>query len=65
MRKYFLVYSLLLISYSIVMLVYIIAGSHGLFISSIKEAIQVLGLVFTFLITSFFDFIIEKRGGKA
>jgi hypothetical protein len=55
------VYLLLLFNYSIVMIVFILAGSHGRLILTDKETLQGIGVIFVFLTTAVVNLIKRKR----
>ncbi len=60
MKKIIPFYSVLLVFYSIVMLVFILAGSHGRIILANAETLQYLGIALAFIITSIVLFVSRK-----
>lgn len=60
MKKIIPFYSVLLVFYSIVMLVFILVGSHGRIILANAETLQYLGIASAFIITSIVLFFSRK-----
>ncbi len=60
MRKITLLYALLVFFYSLVMLLFILAGSHGKLILNNVETLQYLAVVVTFIIMAIVTLSIKK-----